>query len=308
MAAKNCLVKNLEAVETLGSTSTICSDKTGTLTQNRMTVAHLWFDNKIVDADTTEDQSGSASFDRDSATFRSLWRIAALCNRAEFVDEDPEIPILKRETVGDASESALLKFCEATAADASGGVEGARSRSAKVFEVPFNSTIKLQLSVHLMGDQSSSTRRRTTRPKANEGGGVEPDDSELEVSLQGSAPGSAPSVGSAIKPSPSLSDVDAASYTSAEAAAPPPSTPVQGGSTPATPRSRAQSVQKTSDGDTTYYLLVMKGAPERILKRCSQVYVGGKVEALSEHWEDRFNAAYLQLGGYGERVLGECDT
>ena len=57
MAQKNCLVKNLESVETLGSTSTICSDKTGTLTQNRMTVAHIWFDKKIWEADTEEGTS-----------------------------------------------------------------------------------------------------------------------------------------------------------------------------------------------------------------------------------------------------------
>uniref|UniRef100_W5L3X0 Sodium/potassium-transporting ATPase subunit alpha n=1 Tax=Astyanax mexicanus TaxID=7994 RepID=W5L3X0_ASTMX len=148
MARKNCLVKNLEAVETLGSTSTICSDKTGTLTQNRMTVAHMWFDNQIHEADTTEDQSGYGSFDKNSPTWTALSRVAGLCNRAVFKPGQEEIPILKRDTAGDASESALLKCIELSC----GSVRALRDNNPKVCEIPFNSTNKYQLSIHEIED------------------------------------------------------------------------------------------------------------------------------------------------------------
>lgn len=48
----------------------------------------------------------------------------------------------------------------------------------------------------------------------------------------------------------------------------------------------------------------MKGAPERILERCSTIFVGGKEKVLDEELKEAFNNAYLELGGLGERVLG----
>jgi len=143
MASKNCLVKNLEAVETLGSTSTICSDKTGTLTQNRMTVAHLWIDDEIKDVDTTEDQSGKSAY-KVSPGWGPLEVVASLCNRAEFKQGEESKHILKREVNGDASEAAILKLTELS----KGEVLKFRSKNKKVAEIPFNSANKYQVSIH----------------------------------------------------------------------------------------------------------------------------------------------------------------
>jgi len=51
----------------------------------------------------------------------------------------------------------------------------------------------------------------------------------------------------------------------------------------------------------------MKGAPERIVERCSTIFVNGKDVELTKEWQDRFQSAYETLGGLGERVLGFCD-
>lgn len=58
---------------------------------------------------------------------------------------------------------------------------------------------------------------------------------------------------------------------------------------------------------TGTYLVVMKGAPERILERSASIMINGKDEKMTNKWRDSFNQAYLELGGLGERVLGFCD-
>ena len=75
------MVKNLEAIETIGATSIILCDKTGTLTKNQLSVAHVWVDNQIGSVDSSTNQT---DFDTSSPTWKNLARVAALTSKSEF--------------------------------------------------------------------------------------------------------------------------------------------------------------------------------------------------------------------------------
>jgi sodium/potassium-transporting ATPase subunit alpha len=182
-------VKNLEGVETLGSTSCICSDKTGTLTQNVMTVAQLVYgeENGCVTHDAPSSFTGGRkTYDTSNASFQRILRCAVLNNVSTFNEsskwvcddegqkildaegnatpipfqgitvqgDGSELKVVNWVPVGNASEAAFIKLAQSEANDTTkeGDVEEIRKANPSIFVIPFNSKNKYQIHVHEIDD------------------------------------------------------------------------------------------------------------------------------------------------------------
>jgi len=147
MAKRNALVRRLSAVETLGETTVICTDKTGTLTENQMTVERVW---SLEHGWFEVEGAGYEPFGRflhngqvtSAHPLRELLRCALLCNDARLAPGPAGT-----EIVGDPTEAALVVVAE------KGGLrhEHEVARRPRIRDIPFDSTRKRMTTVHLVG-------------------------------------------------------------------------------------------------------------------------------------------------------------
>ncbi len=128
MAKQNALIRKLPAVETLGSTTVICSDKTGTLTQNKMTVKNFALYEDFI--------NGKAKTDDDKVTNLELLYAAILCNNAT-IDEE--------KMIGDPTEAALLTFAKK---------QKVSIDYPRILELPFDSVRKRMTTINKLRDDN----------------------------------------------------------------------------------------------------------------------------------------------------------
>lgn len=153
MVKRNAIVKKLLAVETLGSTSTICSDKTGTLTQNKMTVTNIYINNSNIDVGGSGYQpdgkftiGGNSIELKDVDGLYDLLLAAYLDNDARLVNNDGIYNV-----IGDPTEGALLAM-----AMKKGINEDFIKKYPRLQEIPFDSTRKMMTTFHNIEGQIRS--------------------------------------------------------------------------------------------------------------------------------------------------------
>lgn len=131
MAKENAIIKDLKAVEGLGAVSVICSDKTGTLTQNKMTVQKVYVDNKLIEG---------RELKKDNLAHRFLINNALLCNDSVTVDG---------KEIGDPTEVALVNLGEELHLDEL----VIREKYQRISEIPFDSDRKLMSTVNIVNNK-----------------------------------------------------------------------------------------------------------------------------------------------------------
>ncbi|MDH6365974.1 MULTISPECIES: cation-transporting P-type ATPase [unclassified Breznakia] len=160
MAKEHALVKKLSAVETLGSTSVICSDKTGTLTQNEMTVSDIWLPNKEYKVTGLGYSSeGSVELDGKAVTYKDdkdldlLLRGMALCSNARIVppNEDND----RFTVLGDPTEACLGVVAQKAKID----LTQLAQEAPRVRELPFDSRRKRMTTIHQMHQEVDGSKR-----------------------------------------------------------------------------------------------------------------------------------------------------
>lgn len=149
MAARGAIIRRLSAVETLGSTTVICSDKTGTLTRNQMTAVALWLPpGRALSVSGTgyapagSVREGDAPVTADDPALHALLQCAALCNDADLLP--PEEGRSEWDALGDPTEAALLVL----ARKAGLSLEALRREAPREAELPFDADTQLMATRH----------------------------------------------------------------------------------------------------------------------------------------------------------------